>query len=67
MCLHSLRQLVDDKRVASCQQTSLFEVGCQNVSSTSFLQAVSTSCDKLDFNRLDEMQVDEMDKFVANC
>ena len=49
---HGLRQLVDDKSVASCQQTccklstDLLQVDCQNLLSTGLLQVVSTSCNK---------------------
>ena len=52
-----LRQLVDDKSFASCQQ-DLLEVDFQNLLSTGLLQVVSTSCNKsandklTDFNRL---------------
>ena len=42
---HGVRLLVDDKSVASCQQTCC-KVYCQNLLATGLLQVVSTSCDK---------------------
>ena len=42
---HGLRQLTDDKSVASCQQTCC-KLIVKNLSSTGLLQVVSTSCDK---------------------
>ena len=41
MCLYGLQQLVDDKSVASCQQTC-----CKLVNLTGLLQIVSASCNK---------------------
>ena len=41
---HGLRQLVDDKSVASCEQTCAS--CCQNLLSTGLLQVVSTRCNK---------------------
>ena len=38
MCSHSLRQLVDDQSVASCQEKYLLQVGCQNLLSTDLLK-----------------------------
>ena len=42
---HGLRQLIDDKSVASCQQTCC-KLIVKNLLSTGLLQVVSTSCDK---------------------
>ena len=68
---HDLRQLVDDKTVASCQQ-----IRCKLIVRTSYLQVCyklfqqvvtslqMTSCNKPDTNLL---HLDESDKFVATC
>ena len=46
MRLHGLRQLVDDKSVASLLQVccKLLQVDCQNLLSTGLLQVSSISC-----------------------
>ena len=40
---HGLRQLVDDKPDASCEQIQLLQVDCQNLLSTGLLQLVSAT------------------------
>ena len=59
MCLHGLRQLVDDKSVASCQQTccKLIVKTCYPQACCKLFQQVVTSLqmtsyNKPDFNRL---------------
>ena len=67
---YGLRQLVDDKSIASCQQTC-----CKLIISTGFLQVVSTSYNKSANDKLqqrsliltDLLQIDEIDKFVVIC
>ena len=43
---HVLRHLVEDKSVASCQQTCRKSIASKLVTSTGLLQVVSTSCNK---------------------
>ena len=65
---HGLRQLVDDKPVASCQQT------CSKLSRTDLMQIVSTdlmqivSTDLMQIVSTDLMQIVSTDLMqVANC
>ena len=45
------------------------QVDCQNLLSTDLLQVVSTSCNKSANAKLqkDLLELDEIDKIVANC
>ena len=66
---HSLRQLVDDKSVASCQQTccKLIVISCYPQACCKCLN--TTSCDKPDFNRLVTRRRNSQisGKFLASC
>ena len=70
---YGLRQLVDDKSIASCQQ--IIADSCKLIISTGFLQVALTSCNKSANDKLqqrsliltDLLQIDEIDKFVVIC
>ena len=58
MCSHGLRQLVDDKSVASCQQTcyklivkTCYQQACYKLFQQVVTSLQMTSCNKPDFNR----------------
>ena len=68
---HHLRQLVDDKTVASCQQTccKLIVKTCYPQACCKLFQQVVTSLEMTNCNKPDTnlLQLDEIDKFVATC
>ena len=71
--LRSLRQLIDDKSVASGQQTCCKYIAKVSYPQACLLQVVSTSCNKFANDKLqqlsliltDLLQLDEVDKFAG--